>query len=94
VPRERLCEELKDAIGCADVRWMASKRSDKAGKFRAEIEKADILLLLKNFAGHDMSKKGKEWVRGHYILIPSGYGLNQIVHQLFTYATTRKNGRQ
>jgi hypothetical protein len=92
VPRQRVCDELKEKLGCADIKWLESKRSDKASKFQNEIKKADILLLLKNFAGHDMSEKGREWIKsvgGNFIFVPSGYGVNQIIHQLYKYASAR-----
>jgi hypothetical protein len=91
-PRERVCDELKETLDLADARWLPSKASDKAGKFEAEIKKADILLLAKNFAGHDMSEKGREWIRsvgGHFIYLPSGYGVNQIVFQLYKYVNAK-----
>jgi len=92
VPRQRVCEELKEALNCTDIKWLESKKSDKAMKFQTEIKKTNILLLLKNFAGHDMSEKGREWIKstgGHFIYLPGGYGVNQIIHQLHKYVLSR-----
>ena len=86
VPRQRVCDELKELLGCADVQWKESKKSDKAVKFQNDIKRANILVLVKNFAGHDMSEKGKEWIKsvgGHFVFLPSGYGVNQIIYQLY-----------
>ncbi len=94
-PRQHVSEELKAMLGCAEVKWRDSKRSDKASKFEADIRKSNMLLLLKNFAGHDMSEKGREWIRsvgGHFVYIPSGYGRNQLINQLYKYVTS-KEGR-
>ena len=49
---------------------------------------ADILLVVMNFAGHDMGKYGREWIEskgGHFILLPSGHGVNQILYRLYEY---------
>ena len=86
VPRQRVCDDLMEVLVCDDVKWLESKKSDKAVKFQNEIKKANILILVKNFAGHDMSEKGKEWIKsvgGHFIFLPSGYGVNQIIYQLY-----------
>jgi hypothetical protein len=39
-----------------------------------------------------MSEKGREWIKsvgGNFIFVPSGYGVNQIIHQLYKYASAR-----
>lgn len=89
-PRQRVCDELSEKLGAADVQWLESKASDKAAKFQAEIKKAFVLLLAKNFAGHDMSEKGRDWIRsvgGHFVFLPSGYGVNQIIYRLYQYVS-------
>ncbi len=93
VPRQRVCEELEKQLGCAEVKWPNSKKSDRAGKFQGDINRADILIVVKNFASHEMTEKGREWMRAQnkpFILLPSGYGVNQIIHQLYNYATMRE----
>lgn len=92
VPRQRVCDELKEVLGAEDVQWVASKKSDKAARFQAQIRRSNVLLLVKNYAGHDMSEMGREWMKaadGHFILLPSGYGVNQIIHQLYRYVCSR-----
>ena len=93
VPRQRVCEELEKQLGCVEVKWPNSKKSDRAGKFQGDINRADILIVVKNFASHEMTEKGREWMRSQnkpFILLPSGYGVNQIIHQLYNYATVRE----
>ena len=95
-PRNRVCEELREMLGFTEVVWPASKKSDRCTKFEHEVKRSDILILLKNFAGHDMSEKGREWIRavgGHFLLLPSGYGVAQILHQLYQYVSS-ENGRE
>jgi hypothetical protein len=93
VPRPRNCEELKEMLGFAETRWLASKKSDRVTRFKADIMKADVLIVVKNFAGHDISEKGREWIReagGHFLLLRSGYGVKQIVHHLYQYVAQRE----
>ncbi len=93
VPRQRVCEELEQQLACVEVKWPDSKKSDRAGKFQGDINRADILIVVKNFASHDMTEKGRAWTRAqgkHFILLPSGYGVKQIIHQLYNYATMRE----
>lgn len=93
VPRQRVCEELEQTLGCAEVKWPQSKKSDRASKFQTDIKRADMLLLVKNFASHDMSEKGREWIKGaggHFVFIPSGYGVNQLINQLYKYVMSDK----
>lgn len=92
VPRQRVCEELEQQIACVEVKWPDSKKSDRAAKFQGDIKRADILIVVKNYASHEMTEKGREWTRAQgkpFILLPSGYGVNQIIHQLYNYATMR-----
>ena len=95
VPRQRICDELKILTECVDIAWPNSKKADKVAKFQTEIKKADVLLLLKNFASHEMSDKGREWVggdgSGHFIYLPSGYGVKQILYQLHQYVVSKNN---
>ncbi|HLJ55908.1 MAG TPA: hypothetical protein VKT77_12790 [Chthonomonadaceae bacterium] len=94
VKRQRVCDELMEILDCQEVVWIDSKKSDKAVKFQTEIKKSNILVLVKNYAGHDMSEKGKEWIKsvgGHFVFLPSGYGVNQIIHQLYTQVAAVKH---
>jgi hypothetical protein len=94
VPRQRTCEEMQQMLGFSEVQWLASKKSDRVNKFKSEIMKADILIVVKNFAGHDISEKGREWTResgGHFLLLRSGYGVKQIVYHLYQYIEQRKS---
>ena len=88
VPRGYVCEELKGLLQCDEVLWLESKKSDKSSKFQTEIKKADLLVAVKNFASHEIVEKAREWKRadgGHFIALPGGYGVKQIVHQLYHY---------
>jgi hypothetical protein len=92
VPRQRTCDELKEALGCASVQWLDSKKSDRAAKFQTEVKKVDFLLVAKNFAGHDMGEKGRQWIKevgGDFLFLPSGYGVNQIIFQLYRYISNK-----
>lgn len=93
IPRQRVCEDLKQMLNCAEVKWPESRKSDRASKYQSDIKRANILIMAKNFASHEMTEKGREWTRasgGDYILLPSGYGVRQIIHQLYNYALARE----
>lgn len=95
VPRQKTRDELMGQLGFTEVVWGESKPSDKAQKFRSAINKADVVMVLKNFAGHDMSEKGREWARAngaHFLMLPSGYGVNQIIQQLYEYIQRGERG--
>lgn len=92
--RLRVCEELEQKLAGVSVKWLPSVKSDKSSKFRSEIEKADIVLLAKNFVSHEISEKGSEWVKskgGHFLFLLGGYGANRIIHDLYEYLTVKGN---
>lgn len=85
-PKPRICEELQRAVMCAAVAWPPSKRGDRASKFEAQIKRADLVIVAKNFASHEITTKAREWARElgkPYVLLPSGYGVRQIINQLY-----------
>ena len=88
-PRQRTCDELKAALDPLEVRWPESEKTDKLAKFETEIINSDVLLIAKNFARHYMSgRKVKDLVKengGHFLMLPGGYGLNQIIYRLYQY---------
>lgn len=95
-PRGSVVDALAPLLE-AEVDWEPSKKSDKAAKFRAAIERSDILLLVKNFAGHDMSEKGREWAKaagGQFVHVTAGYGPKQLLHRLQEHFALRENGRE
>lgn len=82
--RPKVAEELAVKLAC-DVEWPDSDEGDKIKKFETRLKRANIVLLLKNFAGHELFWKGREIVEsngGHFIPLPSGYGVNQVVYQI------------
>jgi hypothetical protein len=87
-PRKHTCEKLKETLGCAEVKWPPSKESDKSAKFETDVRKSDILLLLIQFASHDMCDRSREWTResgGQCINIRKGYGVNQLIRHLYEH---------
>jgi hypothetical protein len=88
VPKPETRDKLMQLLACDTVNWPKSSNSDAASKFRPTIEKSYILMVVKNFAGHDYSEKGKGWIKdagGHFLLLRGGYGADQIIHQLYEH---------
>lgn len=94
-PRQKTIEELRELLECASVTWPVSKPGDKAQKFRSAISKADVVLVLKNFTGHDVGELARDLCKAnssHCLMLPSGYGVNKIVQQLYEYIERAKRG--
>ena len=90
--RPQVAQELGGLLGC-DVTWIDSDYGDKYSRFAPQVKKADLVLMLKNYASHEafwgskeaMAKGGK-----HFVVIPSGYGVKQVVYQLSEYVARLK----
>lgn len=92
--RAKVQQELSGLLEC-EVTWTDSEPTDRAGKFEAEMEKADVVLMVKNFARHAMFSKGKDVMKkrgGHFIVLPSGYGVRQVVNQISGYVERASPG--
>lgn len=84
--RSQVAEKLKQMLLCPAVEWIDSKKGDRMSKFKNELIRSDIVIVVKKFASHEMTEKGREWAKEYgkaFVLLPSGYGVNQIVHQMF-----------
>ncbi len=89
--RPQVAEDLSELLQC-DVAWHDSDSGDKFAKFTSKTKKADIVLLLKNFASHEMfygSKNAMAADGKHFVVLPSGYGVRQVVFQLSEYASRK-----
>ena len=90
--RPQVAQELQARLEC-EVSWLDSDNGDKFAKFASVIKKADVVLLLKNFASHELfyaSKDAMAEAGKHFIVLPSGYGVKQVVFQLNEYADRQK----
>ena len=61
-----------------------SDTGDKFAKFASKTSKADIALLLKNFASHEIFYGSKDAMAAdgkHFAVLPSGYRVRQVVFQ-------------
>lgn len=86
--RPKVAEDLSELLQC-NVAWHDSDSGDKFAKFSSKIRKADIVLLLKNFASHEIFYGSKDAMAvdgKHFVVLPSGYGVRQVVFQLSEYA--------
>ncbi len=84
--RPQVAQKLKELLGCADVEWADSKKGDRMNKFKAMISRADLIVVVKNFASHEMTEKGRDWAKEYgklFVLLPGGYGANQIINQMY-----------
>ena len=85
--RPRVQQELQNLLEC-EVEWVDSEPTSQASKFVSKIDNADIVLMVKNFARHELFHVGKEAMDrrgGHFIVLPSGYGVRQVVDQINNY---------
>ena len=86
--RPQVAEDLSELLQC-EVTWYDSDSGDKFAKFASKLKKADIVLLLKNFASHEIFYGSKDAMAAdgkHFVVLPSGYGVRQVVFQLSEYA--------
>ena len=60
-PRPRVPDELKGLLNCAEVEWAESTKGDRASKFRAQINRSDIVIAAKNLASHEITEKARQW---------------------------------
>lgn len=94
--RPQVAEDLSELLQC-NVAWHDSDSGDKFAKFASKLKKADIVLLLKNFASHEIFYGSKDAMAAdgkHFVVLPSGYGVRQVVFQLSEYAARSSAGRE
>ena len=94
--RPQVAEDLSELLQC-DVAWHDSDSGDKFAKFASNLKKADIVLLLKNFASHEIFYGSKDAMASdgkHFVVLPSGYGVRQVVFQLSEYAARSSAARE
>ena len=85
---------LKDKLNCDDINWPSANKNDRATKFEKAIRNSFVVLLLKNYAGHELIEKGREWAKeekNHSIFMPGGYGCNQVVFRIYEYIKMHKS---
>lgn len=92
-PRKRLCEQIERALKCSEVIWPPSKKSDSPSRHEPDVRRADVVVLIKNFARHgtaDMARDVTRETGADFLMLPSGYGLNQVIFQLHRYFSGRR----
>lgn len=85
--RPKVVQELESLLEC-EIAWHDSDPGDKFAKFAARVRKADVVLLLKNFASHEIFYASKDAMAAdgkHFVVLPSGYGVKQVAYQLSEY---------
>lgn len=83
--KPQVAEKLKQMLRCREVEWLDSKKGDHMSKFKTEIRSSDIVIAVKKFASHEMTEKSRVWAKEfgiNHVLLPSGYGANQIINQI------------
>jgi len=90
--RPQVAQELGGLLECV-VTWLDSDRGDKFSKFASAIKKADVVLMLKNFASHEIFYGSKDAMAAgdkHFVVIPSGYSVKQVIFQLGEYVARER----
>ena len=93
--RPNVVQELSASLNC-DVSWPTTEPNDKKDKHDAVILRADIILLAKDYARHNLLQRGKQAVKTQgSALIPlsGGYNMRQVVFQVNEYLLRGQNGR-
>ena len=84
--KPQVAEKLKQLLNCREVEWIDSKKSSRMSKFKTAICNAHIIIAVKKFASHEMTEKSRDWAKEYnrdYVFLPSGYGVNQIINQMY-----------
>jgi len=53
--------------------------------------------VVKKFASHEMTDKGREWAKEFgkmFVLLPGGYGVNQIINQMYLQLAQNDSGKK
>ncbi len=90
--RPQVAQELGGLLECA-VTWLDSDRGDKFNKFGSAVKKSDIVLMLKNFASHEFFYGSRDAMAAgdkHFVVIPSGYSVKQVLFQLGEYVARER----
>ena len=93
--RPNVVQELSASLGC-DVSWPTTEPNDKKDKHDSAIFGADIILLAKDHARHNLFHRGKQAVKTQgSVLIPlsGGHNMRQVVFQVNEYLLRGQNGR-
>jgi hypothetical protein len=89
-PRKQEINKLKGALCTEDVEWIGFEKGDRASKLKDDILKSFVTILVKKLASHEIVEKSREWVKDsgrHALVLPQGYGVNQIIFRLYEYIT-------
>jgi hypothetical protein len=95
--RPQVAEKLKAILGCVDVEWADSKKGDRLNKYKAQIAHSDILVVVKKFASHEMTERGRILAKEmgkDFVLLPGGYGVNQIIYQMYEQLLPQETGKK
>ena len=85
--RANILQEISEALE-TDVVWLESEEGVRSSKHLTALKKIDVVLMLKNHSSHELFGKGRETVlghKGHFVVLPAGYGVNQVVRRLHDY---------
>jgi hypothetical protein len=92
VPRVHTPERLQAALGVEEVLWPEAKKTDPPDKFESDMRRADVILVVKNYARHAATHAANdiaEETGAQCVLLTAGYGVGRIVSQLHEHYSTR-----
>jgi len=95
--RPQVAARLKGETTCREVEWIDTKKGDHMSKFKRDIMRSDVLIVVKKFASHEMTDKGREWAKEFgkmFVLLPGGYGVNQIINQMYLQLAQNDSGKK
>ncbi len=93
--RPHVVQELSASLSC-EVSWPTTEPNDKKDKHDAAILGADIILLVKDSARHNLLQRGKQAVKTQgsaMIPLSGGYNMRQVVFQVNEYLLRGQNSR-
>jgi hypothetical protein len=87
--RQIIQDRLKKELKLASVDWPDTHKGESSDALRGYVSKADVVFVLIAYASHSWSDKKFYEALGNkkLVLVPTGYGLKQIVHQAYIQIT-------
>ncbi len=86
VCRPRSRDALCDALGLAELRWVATRPHESLDNFESQVRRADVALVMLaiRWSSHSFEeiKKACDSAGKPFVRLPRGYGVNQVAREI------------
>jgi len=94
IPKQETRQRLEQRLGLGELEWLETREHESSSRFEALVHHPDVKLvcLLVRWSGHDHVDTIKDYCRNANkpcVLIPRGYGLNQLAHEIMSQTGDR-----